>query len=273
MNMSLVPRLHAAGLMLLAPLLMMSSGLVSAAPSSQLSVDGSAFVLQLADGKVLKGVELQGATLHLAMAEHGTRPLRLTTITVDPQDPAILRHQFDAQGPDGAWHSACKPNFQGETWGFPIALPEHHPGREGAITITCASGAVGKCARFGYKPWAKGPQGEDLLPYHGACVHMVRADYCGKDEPHTRDGTTIDMYDDAGIQKADSAADPDFSFEAGWAPTGATCVARTRWAELLTLDQLHQSCPRLAQLPSCTEPLARERGALLFNRSKNNRTP
>ncbi len=194
-------------------------------------------------------------------------PIRLTSIRPDPGDLDILRHHFEQ--PDGAkgWKPVCDPDAEGESWGFPISLPENHPGREGRITLTCASGAVGKCVRFGYKPWKPGPNGEDLRPLHAACVQMVRADYCGDGRPHTRDGTLIQVYDDLVIQRRSPPPSEDFTFEAGWTAQGAACVAHPRWDELGSIEELRRQCPRLAALPTCDEAAARAAGAQLFNRS------
>lgn len=233
-----------------------------------LTVEGTAFVLRLPDGKVMRGTELEGAELSLSFDGGPPRPVRLASIKPDPDDPELLRHEFEVKNDAGEWVRFCNPNAYGETWGFPISLPEGHPGREGPINVTCTSGAVGKCARFGYKPWAKAADGTPLLAYHAACVHMVRADYCGDSEAHTKDGTMIDMYDDAGIQKTDSKSDPEFAFEAGWTPTGAACVARTRWQDVATIEQIARECPDLLTGPACTEDAARSKGALIFNRSR-----
>ena len=234
-----------------------------------LRVEGSAFVLTLADGRVLRGAQMQGAIVHLVIEGGQVSSVRLETIVPDPEHPDLLRHDFRVQDQQGSWVPACTPNADGETWGFPVSLPVGHPGREGAITLTCVSGAVGKCARFGYRPWGKGPGGEDLRPFHAACVQMVRADYCGDGAPHTRDGTSIDIYDTLGIQKEASKDDPEFAFEAGWGPRGAVCVARTRWPDIQTRDELGRACPRLAQdTVTCDESSARASGALLFNRSR-----
>lgn len=239
-------------------------------PGSTISVEGSGFVLEIDDGRILRGAQLAGATIHMALPE-GSVPVRIASVVANSQHPDILQHDLQVPDGQGGWKSACSPNGAGEQWGFPVALPEAHPGRTGKITLTCVSGAIAKCARFGYRPWATGPQGEDLIPVHAACVHMVRADYCGDDQTATRDGTLIDVYDDLGIQVSDSSATGGFSFEAGWTPEGAVCVSHTRWPELLKLDELHDQCPRLAKLPDCTEAIARNSGALLFNRSRINR--
>jgi hypothetical protein len=65
--------------------------------------------------------------------------------------------------------------------------------------------------------------------------------------------------------------DAPMAFEAGWGRDGATCVARPRIPENISLDQLAARYPRLAPRlgPACTEGGARgDPAALLFNRSQ-----
>jgi hypothetical protein len=95
---------------------------------------------------------------------------------------------------------------------------------------------------------------------------MVRADYDGSGLSYTKNGTIIDIFDDLGIEKPDSLDDPAFHFEAGWSPDGAVCVARTRWSDLLSLDDLVKRAPRLAG--PCSQEIARAKGAILFNGSR-----
>ncbi len=228
-------------------------------------------MLDVGDGRVLRGAQLEGATVHITVANQQAAPVRIASVAPDPEHPDILRHNLQVPDGEGGWKSACTPNAHGERWGFPVSLPPGHPGRTGEITITCASGAIAKCARFGYKPWAKGPRGDDLTAIHAACIRMVRADYCGDGKAHTRNGTEIDMFDDLGIQFSDSSDVDGFFFEAGWSPQGAVCVRHTRWPELLTMEELNAQCPRIASLPECSEQAARSSGARLFNRSRANR--
>jgi hypothetical protein len=257
-------------LILLLPMLLLA-GLSSARGADshgRLTVEGSALVLDTGDGSLLRGAELAGATLLLPVEGRPPAEVLILSVTPDPKQPDLLRHEFRIADDAGGSKPACTPNIDGETWGFPVALPAGHPGREGAITITCVSGAVGKCARFGYRPWATGPRGEALVPLHAACVRMVRGDYCGDSQPHTKDGTGIDLYDDLGIQTPSTRDDAAFTFEAGWSPQGAVCVARTRWPDLIGRDALFAQCPRLATTPSCDEATARRSGARLFNRTR-----
>jgi hypothetical protein len=73
---------------------------------------------------------------------------------------------------------------------------------------------------------------------------MIRADYCGDGTPHTRDGTLMDLYDKAGINRDEPG--PGMEFEAAWGPLGAVCVRRVRIPAIYSLDALRAACPRLA---------------------------
>jgi hypothetical protein len=99
----------------------------------------------------------------------------------------------------------------------------------------------------------------------------VRADYCGDEQPTTRDGMLIELHDDLGIQTREDQAD--LHFEAAWGPGGAICVAHTRVPQKATLDALARDCPRLAGHlgPACTEASAPE--ALIFNASRGDGIP
>jgi len=163
----------------------------------------------------------------------------------------------------GAWQPYCSPDPQGES----LAMP--YPGEDGSLRLTCSSGAIGKCIRFGYRLWAHLPDGRPLAPFHAACVNMVRAAYGGPERAWTRDGMAIDLYDHVGIQ--DPANDPGQEFEAGWTPEGAACLAHVRVPENGALADVLAAHPRLAGRSgpdACTEAAAAAQGALLFNRSR-----
>jgi hypothetical protein len=95
---------------------------------------------------------------------------------------------------------------------------------------------------------------------------MVRADYDGSGDAHTRNGTLIEIWDDLRIQTKETPPSLGLTFEAGWGPNGAVCVARTRYADLLSLNALLNGNPRLGG--ACDETSARRRGALIFNASR-----
>lgn len=247
---------------------------VAAAPAEEtvrsVAVERTAFRITLADGRVLSGNDLVGVTFTMADGRGGQVPVRIDAVQTDPRDPAgeITLYSFSVADPaTGARRDLCEPDPYRERWGFPVTFGmDGAPLPDGAFAIVCTGGARAKCLRFGYKPWGPDMAGVPARTLYDACVHMVRADYCGDGKGYTRNGTTIDLYDRFGIQKDEPMAG--MRFEAGWGPQGAVCVAHTRIPENGTLDDLLAACPRLRQAPTgedCTEASAS--GALLFNKS------
>jgi hypothetical protein len=233
-------------------------------------VEATTFRVTLSDGRVLGQDELPGVRLIIGDGSGQQRVIRIDAVERDPRDPAgeVVLYTFSEQDPaSGEWRNICEPDADGQRVGFPLAGGftggGHYAEIPGRFLITCTGGAEGKCVRFGYKPWRKGPNGVSLAPYYQACVRMVRADYCGDGVGHTRNGTQIDLFDTIGIQSDEFA--PGMTFEAAWGPDGAVCVRHTRLKEMLDAAVLAQQCPHLAGHvgESCNEATP----ALLFNRS------
>jgi ADYC domain len=173
------------------------------------SVDvvGTAFRITLDDGRVLTQDELVGVVLLVGNDGGVTRPLRVESVLRDPADPEgdIMLYALSTPDPrTGAWQNICEADADGRRMGFPLRGSWTADGRylssEKGFSITCTAGAQGKCVRFGYKPWRTLPNGRPLEPYFQACTRLVRADYCGNGEGHTRDGTPIDIFDRVGIK-------------------------------------------------------------------------
>ncbi len=247
---------------------------------ASIAVVGTDFRVTLASGRVLTGRDLAGATLALVVPG-GTTPeeVRIDAVVNDPLDPSgeTLIYKMRAFDPEsGRWGELCNPDAAGERWAFPMRGQWDEEGyvvSDEGFTLTCGDGSMGKCVRWGYKPWKTLPDGTRLADYHQACVRMVNANYCGNRRT-TRDGMLIDYWDDRGLAKPDPEAERQgLTFEAAWGPNGAVCVAHTRVPEHETLDGLRGDCPRLAGRlgPETCTPAAAARWnerALLFNRSR-----
>jgi hypothetical protein len=236
--------------------------------AARLTVVGTEFRLQLPDGRVLSRSDLIGTTVDIAEAG-GEQRIRIDAIEVDPEDPTgeVMLHALSVYDRKSSrWQSFCLPDAAGKRLGFPFATDPNGQ----RFRLTCLGGAEAKCIRMGYRPWKTISDGRSLEDHFRACIHMVRADYCGDDRPATRDGTLIHVYDLSGIQPP-GGEDEGLSFEAAWGRHGAVCVARTRIPAVLTLDDLKQRCPRLASRSGtdCDEHSARDDPrALLFNKSR-----
>jgi hypothetical protein len=192
-------------------------------------------------GTVLQGTSSEGKPVEVAFC--GAEPA--------PEDPNMVWYRIEAWNPVAQeWENPCMPSGSvpdpralavGGVWDASGARQE----TAGKITLACETGVITKCIGWGYKPWAR-RDGQSLTELHQACTRMARADYCGNGQSHTREGTLIDMYDRLGVLAATTESSPEWnlsrvSFEAAWAPEGATCLARTRDGR--ALETLTQECP------------------------------
>lgn len=235
---------------------------------------GTELRITLSDGRRLTGRQLIGAVLAIDDGRNGARRVRIDAVEPDPADPdhEIQLYTLSVQdAATGAWSSFCAPGPDGIAKGFPLSGTWTEDGRHlpdaGAFALVCTAGAVGKCVRWGYKPWREAANGESLWDYHQACVRMVRADYGGDGIGHTRDDTPIDVYDRLGIEApADNPGKLDF--EAAWGVDGATCVRKPRIPEMISLARIAQRYPRLRGHTgeSCRADKPDVR-SLIFNRS------
>lgn len=240
-------------------LALLSSG--AKAQEAGLAASRGELHLRLADGRVLRGTALAGATLLIGqdgsarsvrvdrvdVSHRGGSPLLLYTLSVEGSSPSERRF-------------LCRSDPDGRRAAIPIAA------ESGAIRFTCTSGAEGKCALLGYVPW-DADTSPSMRALHRACVHLIRADYGGDGQPATQDGTLIHVYDRFGIRRFQQVSG--MRFEAAWSPDGAVCVARTRNPRLADLTTLAKRYPHLAGRVGprrCSEALMRRRSdAILFN--------
>ncbi len=169
---------------------------------------------------------------------------RIDSVSTDPHDPELTLYEASIRA-DGAseWQPYCKPDRDGRNAAFAVAggfsTDGPRPDQDG-VTLACTSGSIGKCIRLHYRPWDSldGGSMADLLT---ACTRMIRADYCGNGQPHTRDGTWIDVYDRFGIQKREPRPGVPERFEAAWGPTGATYLTVGRWTD--DVASIVRECP------------------------------
>jgi hypothetical protein len=231
----------------------------------RLHADGPELVLTLEDGRVLRGDKLIGIRFVLT-AQGGTTQVRIDSVEEDhgATGRPLLLYGLSVQSPDGQEKGPlCLTDPQGRSAGF--AMPDG----AGGFSFTCTSGAEGKCVRMGYRPW-ENQDGLPLSDLHRACVHMLCADYGGDDHPTTRDGTSVDIFDRFGIQTSEKA--DGMQFEAAWGADGALCVAHPRIAQNITLGDIAERYPRLADRlgpEKCShETMRAEPRALLFNHSR-----
>jgi hypothetical protein len=244
--------------------------LVSTTPALadiSVSVSGTEFVVH-EDGRQLRPEEVVGLELRLSDEAGTMADFRIEGTTLDPNDPEIRLYDVSLKIA-GEWQHFCRPGPDGLAMAFPLAGKWTPTGRHddhAGFVLTCTAGAIGKCVRFGYKPWKTTPSGVSLWPYHEACTRMVRADYCGDGRSWTKDGTPIDLYDRLSIQTEDK--NDGLEFEAAWSPDGAHCVSHTRIPALITTEQLERTCRRHVVIEKCSPRVMQDdSGILLLNNS------
>lgn len=250
-------------LLLLLPLLL-GGGALAQPPG--LGAEGGELRLVLPDGRVLRGEALAGAVLHFDGLD-----LRIEAARRDAAVPLpgggragdVWLFRLSARQPGRDWSEVCEPDPAGERHALLL------PAEGGGFGLTCSAGAVGKCIRLGYRPWASLAGVGSLAPFHEACVNLLRGAYGGPDRAWTRDGMRVDVFDRIGIQVPED--DPADSFEAGWTAEGAVCLAHPRVPGNGPVEAIGAAVPRLAGRlgpEDCTEARAAALGALVFNRSR-----
>lgn len=235
-------------------------------------MQGSELVVA-AEGQRLARSDLIGAVLALVQEDGTVANVRIDDIATDPgrAEGDVVLYDLSVVEDGRPPVPACPV----EPDGLRHAVLQQ--GSDGAILIYCTAGALGKCIRLGYRPWAT-QDGVPLAPYWNACIHMIRGDYCGNDRATTRNGMLIDIHDGLGIQQRVAApeAGANLPFEAAWGEEGAICVAHPRVPQNITLDALAAECPRLSGRvgPGCTEAAAQRLGTPLnFNASRGDGVP
>jgi hypothetical protein len=240
-----------------------------------LDVVGTTFRVSTPGQPVLEAADLVGAVLTMVVDGEVVRA-RLESVAVDDADPKadILLYDLRLIDDDGSERPLCRPDPGGRTVGFPIAgrtdeTGALRPADPGAFEFVCTAGAQGKCVRLGYAPWrTEFPDGRSLIDHYNACVHMIRADYCGDGRSFTRDGALIGVADRIGVNNEEHGDLTGLRFEAAWGPDGALCVARPRLEDLDSAASLARTCPALVGRVGPDQCDPGRRDALILNYSR-----
>lgn len=190
---------------------------------------------------------LDKGTILDAVNESGVSArIRIDDIELDPKDISRETYLYSVSvenvdapvdDPEKRWTPFCEPDAENASKAIPLSGHWDNQGRfidsTSKLTLACTNGVIGKCIRWGYKPW----KSDSLKQLHLACVRMARADYCGNGIGHTKDGTLIDIFDTIGIQDREQGS---MELEAAWSPQGATFLNHPRWE---SLDSVIGECP------------------------------
>jgi hypothetical protein len=138
---------------------------------ARLTVDGTEFVLAIGDGRTLRSLALVGARLTIG---GGTDRREITIGAVEEDNRAVggrvVLHHFLGTNAAGQPVDFCLPDAEGRSRGFPV------PDGRGGFELACTSGAVGKCIRWGYRPWEEQPGGPPLRAHGPRRLRRRRRD-------------------------------------------------------------------------------------------------
>ncbi len=210
------------------------SGFLGTKAINDLWMDGSEIKLTLKNGTIVGNDDVVGAFIIGNMENGYPVILRINEHEIFSSTVGSTLHRYVIEyktfGPPGfacGKHngSPIKTIPISGTWNYGWGVPGggSKTSNPDLLTFACEGFALYKCVDFGYEPWGT-VNGESLESYHQSCTRMIRADYCGDGQPHTVDGTIINLYDDIGIQ-ADVVAWP---LEAEWDENGARCLSHWR---------------------------------------------
>jgi hypothetical protein len=138
-------------------------------------------------------------------------------------------------------------------WSATAADSAHYSPSTTQFTFACRGKTIAKCVELGYKTY-KGYT--DQLT---SCVRLLRGDFCGTGMPGTVDGTTLNLYDNVGVQADTEAWAP----EAEWTPSGARCVNSNNDARYQLLLAKELKCVKRLESTTCGTSFAG--GAVLID--------
>jgi hypothetical protein len=152
-------------------------------------VEGTNLIVLRLDGRRVEGVALIGAVVVGGDLERGQAAFLIGEVRADPDDPEINLYDLSIRDPaTNEWMPYCVPDSRGISGGVFLAGSWNDRGEhlhDGKFSVSCTSGAIGKCVRAGYKPWVRANDGRLMWDYHQACVRAIRADYCGNGVSYT----------------------------------------------------------------------------------------
>ncbi|HEY5927205.1 MAG TPA: ADYC domain-containing protein [Kofleriaceae bacterium] len=205
--------------------------------------------------------EVVGSTWTAGLSNGGEVALRIDSATQGTGSNSDVGMYGISIAGDNGWQPLC--GLDGGAPILAIAVPgtwnlatATYSGSSTQQTFACRGKTVAKCVEMGYKPWS------GHADYLAACTRLLRGDYCGDGHAYTVDGTTLNIYDNLGLQ-ADTES---WLSEGEWTPNGARCVSSEGAPRYLLTPGNVPSCVSAGTVPTtsnCGDSFAS--GALLVS--------
>jgi hypothetical protein len=232
--------------------------------------------------------DLEGARLIAQVKNTSAVPPTITTVEYRITDVQDEDEDYDPTGTGETYLYTLEQNVDG-TGNWQPACPLDADNRRAAIPLTdfydetgarvdsstlftfgCTIGAIGKCYRWGYRPWVTGYG--NLETMHWTCTRVARADYCGTGASFTYENTTINLWDKLappGPIQSHGTTPQGMTFEAGWDTGGAVCFSLPRWVTGGAVFALMCPTRLILPLPLVAGTLCNDDiGAILFPTAK-----
>jgi len=191
--------------------------------SSGTSATGGAITIGPSTGAPLVGASLVGSTWTGVATNSAQVKLRIDSALQGTAPSTDLWFYAVSYQTSTGWSPLCGLDSSnqpiravsvGGYWAQVTGDSAHYTTTATRFSLACRTKTIAKCVELGYKPH------KGYANQLAACVRMLRADYCGTGVSHTVDGTTINLYDNVGVN-ADNQSWP---AEAEWTIAGARCI-------------------------------------------------
>ena len=180
-----------------------------------------------AAGRLLDGTDPETVDLYIASVHQDTSSNLFHEPSMRANRDVWLYTVYAFHPMNRQWISMCPIDpATGTATAVAIAEDPYNPSPAIAsrFAFSCtATGVAAKCARnWGYKPWRNDArawtfdagtnqwlqEAHALKPFYDACKIAARAAYCQDTQGFTKNGTTVDLYDSAGLVWSNAAENP-----------------------------------------------------------------
>jgi ADYC domain/GLTT repeat (6 copies) len=207
----------------------LSGAALGLVPFESVSLDATVFSGTLATGVAASGDAFVGASFVGELSNGATKKLRVDARTpLSGSSAGLSAYEVSYYTVFGVKKHLCGLDPTGApvlaipvqgSWNYKQGVPGGGAFTPDAnrFTFACRGAAIAKCVELGYRPWQAAPGGGTLEGHLAACTRALRADYCGDGKSWTVNGTSINIYDGAGVQNDTES----WGFEAEWTADGA----------------------------------------------------
>jgi hypothetical protein len=227
-----------------------------------ISSNGTSLSGVSSNGAPLSNSSVVGSTWNATTTSGTTVKLRIDSVTSGTGSNADVWFYKVSYQTTSGWSPLCGLDGSGlpiqalsvaGVWTRTTTDAAYYMPSTSQFTFACRGKTIAKCVELGYKTY-KGRTNQMT-----SCVRLLRGDYCGTGVAYTVDGTTLNLYDNIGVQADTQAWRP----EAEWTPTGARCINSNNAARYNLALSKDPKCVKPIKTTTCGTSFAS--GAVLID--------